>query len=99
MGCYMPVPDRKPIATAFSVACAVLITLLGAGSSTAKDTDSATGTTVSAETGRVLLGMAGKRRYAVYLHNQGGRNATVKLRFLAYGQVVHETSLDYTPGQ
>ena len=57
------------------------------------------GTTVSAETGRVLLGMAGKRRYAVYLHNQGGRNATVKLRFLAYGQVVHETSLDYTPGQ
>lgn len=57
------------------------------------------GTTVSAETGRVRLGMAGKRRYAVYLHNQGGRDATVKLRFLAYGQVVHETSLDYTPGQ
>jgi hypothetical protein len=57
------------------------------------------GTTVSAETGRVRLGMAGKRRYAVYLHNQGGRDATVKLRFLAYGQVVHETSLEYTPGQ
>ena len=57
------------------------------------------GTTVSAETGRVRLGMAGKRRYAVYLHNQGGRDATVKLRFLAYGQVVHEASLDYTPGQ
>ena len=57
------------------------------------------GTTVSAETGRVPLGMAGKRRYAVYLHNQGGRDATVKLRFLAYGQVVHETSLDYTPGK
>ena len=56
------------------------------------------GTTVSADTGRVRLGMAGKRRYAVYLHNQGGRDATVKLRFLAYGQVVHETSLEYTPG-
>ena len=56
-------------------------------------------TTVSAEAGRVRLGMAGKRRYAVYLHNQGGRDATVKLRFLADGQVVHEASLDYTPGK
>ena len=27
------------------------------------------------------------------------RDATVKLRFLANGQVVHETSLEYTPGQ
>ncbi len=57
------------------------------------------GTTVSAESGLVRLGMAGKRRYAVYLHNQGGRDATVKLRVLANGQVVHETSLDYTPGK
>jgi hypothetical protein len=57
------------------------------------------GTTVAAEAGRVRLGMAGKRRYAVYLHNQGGRGAIVKLRFLADGQVVHETSLEYTPGQ
>ena len=56
-------------------------------------------TTVSAGAGRVRLGMAGKRRYAVYLHNQGGRDATVKLRFLADGQVVHEASLDYTPGK
>lgn len=55
------------------------------------------GTTVSAESGRVRLGMAGKRRYAVYLHNQGGREATVKLRFLADGEVVHEASLDYVP--
>lgn len=55
-------------------------------------------TTVSAGAGRVRLGMAGKRRYAVYLHNQGGRDATVRLRFMADGQVVHETSLDYTPG-
>ena len=57
------------------------------------------GTTVSAENGRVRLGMAGKRRYAVYLHNQGGRDATVKLRFLSDGQLVHETSLDYTPAK
>ena len=56
-------------------------------------------TTVSAESGRVRLGVAGKRRYAVYLHNQGGREATVKLRFLANGQIVHETSLDYSPGR
>lgn len=57
------------------------------------------GTTVSAEAGRVRLGMAGKRRYAVYLHNQGGREATVNLRFLAYGQVVHEARLEYKPGK
>lgn len=54
---------------------------------------------MSAESGRVRLGVAGKRRYAVYLHNQGGREATVRLRFLANGQVVHETSLEYRPGQ
>jgi hypothetical protein len=55
------------------------------------------GTTISAETGRVRLGMNGKRRYAVYLHNRGGRETTVNLRFLADGKVVHEASLDYTP--
>ena len=57
------------------------------------------GTTISAETGRVRLGMNGKRRYAVYLHNQGGRETTVNLRFLADGEVVHEASLDYTPAR
>jgi hypothetical protein len=55
------------------------------------------GTTISAETGRVRLGMNGKRRYAVYLHNRGGRETTVNLRFLADGKVVHEASLGYTP--
>jgi hypothetical protein len=55
------------------------------------------GTTVSAETGRVRLGMQGKRRYAVYLHNQGGRDATVSLRFLANDEVIHEASLEYSP--
>ena len=57
------------------------------------------GTTISAETGRVRLGMNGKRRYAVYLHNQGGRETTVNLRFLADGKVVHEARLDYTPAR
>ena len=56
------------------------------------------GTTVSTETGRVSLGMEeGKRRYAVYLHNEGGRETTVSLRFIADGEVVHEASLDYMP--
>lgn len=55
------------------------------------------GTTVSAETGRVRLGMEGKRRYAVYLHNQSGRETTVSLRFIANGKVVHQTKLNYSP--
>lgn len=54
-------------------------------------------TTVSAETGRVRLGMEGKRRYAVYLHNQGGRETTVSLSFMVDGEVVHQSKLDYTP--
>ncbi len=56
------------------------------------------GTTVSAETGRVLLGMEeGKRRYAVYLHNKGGRDTTISLRFLADGRIIHQAKLDYAP--
>jgi hypothetical protein len=54
-------------------------------------------TTVSAETGRVRLGMEGKRRYAVYLHNQGGRDTTVSLSFMVDGDVVHQSKLDYSP--
>lgn len=57
------------------------------------------GTSVSAESGRVTLGMEGKRRYAVYLQNEGGRETTVNLRFKADGEVVHEASLDYAPAQ
>lgn len=53
------------------------------------------GTTVSAESGRVRLGMQGKRRYAVYLQNEGGRNTTVSLSFKADGKVVHKASLSY----
>lgn len=55
------------------------------------------GTTVSAETGLVRLGMEGRRRYAVYLHNEGGRETTVSLRFTADGKVVHQAKLDYAP--
>lgn len=55
------------------------------------------GTTVSADTGRVLLGMEeGKRRYAVYLHNEGGRDTTISLQFTADGKVVHQAKLDYS---
>lgn len=56
-----------------------------------------TGTSVSAEAGRVRLGMQGKRRYAVFLHNKGGRQTSVSLRFTANGEVIHEARLDYTP--
>ena len=57
------------------------------------------GTTVSAESGHVTLGMEGKRRYAVYLQNEGDRKTTVNLRFKADGEVVHEASLEYVPAR
>ena len=54
-------------------------------------------TTVAAAPGRVRFGMKGKRRYAVFLHNQGERETTVSLRFLANGEVVHEANLEFKP--
>jgi hypothetical protein len=57
------------------------------------------GTTISAKTGSVTLEMEGKRRYAVYLQNSGERSVTINLRFVAGGEVVHETSLRYEPTQ
>ena len=54
-------------------------------------------TTVAAANGRVRLGMRGKRRYAIYLHNRGGHEARINLRFLTGGEVVHEATLEYTP--
>ena len=56
------------------------------------------GTKISAGTGQVTLRMDGKRRFAVYLHNEGSRKTTISLRFISAGQVVHQTSLDYAPG-
>ncbi len=57
------------------------------------------GTTISAKSGSVTLGMEGKRRYAVYLQNGGERGVTVNLRFVAGGEVVHEASLNYEPAE
>jgi hypothetical protein len=55
------------------------------------------GTTISAKSGSVTLGMEGKRRYAVYLQNSGERGVTVNLRFVTGGEVVYEASLSYEP--
>ena len=57
------------------------------------------GTTVSAKSGNVTLGMEGKRRYAVYLQNGGERSVTFNLRFVTGGEVVHEASLKYDPAK
>jgi hypothetical protein len=58
------------------------------------------GTKISANSGSVSLLMEGKRRYAVYLHNGGEqREVTVKLRFSAEGEVVHEATLHYKPAK
>jgi hypothetical protein len=58
------------------------------------------GTTISAKSGSVTLNMEGKRRYAVYLHNEGEkRPVTVNLRFSSGGEVVHEASLSYIPAE
>ena len=58
------------------------------------------GTSISAKSGSVSLEMEGKRRYAVYLRNGGEqRGITVKLRFVAGGEVVHEASLKYEPAE
>jgi len=57
------------------------------------------GTTISIEDGSVTLGMEGSRRYAVYLQNGDGHGITVHLRFIAGGEIVHEASLEYEPGE
>ena len=53
------------------------------------------GTSVAAQTGSVTLQMDGKRRYAVFLNNPGQRPATIKLQFMAAGEVIHEAQLSY----
>ena len=53
------------------------------------------GTSIAAESGAVTLQMDGKRRYALYLNNPGQRPATINLRFMAGGEVIHETQLNY----
>jgi len=54
-----------------------------------------TGTTVAAATGQVTVRMDGQRRYAVYLHNSGGTDATVSLDFYSSGALLHEGKLKF----
>ena len=51
------------------------------------------GTSVSAEPGKVTLHMDGRRRYALFLNNSGGREMNIDLRFMAAGEVIHEAQL------
>ena len=53
------------------------------------------GTSVAADSGTVTLEMDGKRRYAVYLNNPGLRPATINLRFMVDGELIHEAQLNY----
>ena len=53
------------------------------------------GLTISAQTGQVTLRMAGKRRYAVYLHNASDSAATVSLQFIAAGNLIYEDNLNF----
>ena len=53
------------------------------------------GTSIAADSDAVTLQMNGKRRYAVYLNNPGLRPATIDLRFMVGGEVIHEAQLNY----
>lgn len=53
------------------------------------------GTSIAADSGAVTLEMDGKRRYAVYLNNPGQRPATINLRFMVGGELIHEAQLNY----
>jgi hypothetical protein len=57
------------------------------------------GTSIAAETGTVTLNMDGKRRYALYLNNPGMRPATIELRFMADGEVIHEAQLSFSESE
>ncbi len=53
------------------------------------------GASVSAATGQVTLSMEGKRRYAVFLHNQDNRDVEIDLRFMSGGALIHASTLSY----
>jgi hypothetical protein len=55
------------------------------------------GASVAAERGRVTIHMEGKRRYALYLHDTGNKDATIDLSFIAAGNVIHEAQLAVGP--
>jgi hypothetical protein len=58
------------------------------------------GASISAQSGRVTMQIEGKRRYALFLHNAGDRNISINLQFMANGEIVYDTDVQYTqPGQ
>ena len=58
------------------------------------------GASISAQSGRVTMQIEGKRRYALFLHNAGDRNISINLQFMANGEIVYDTEVQYTqPGQ
>ena len=52
-----------------------------------------TGTSVAAVPGRVILSMEGKRRYALYLRDDGNKESSIDLQFVSSGTIVHEARL------
>ncbi len=54
-----------------------------------------TGTSISANGGQIRIQVDGKRRYAVYLHNEGSRKLSINLQFFSNGVPVHEAVLEY----
>jgi hypothetical protein len=53
------------------------------------------GTSMSAEAGHIELVMEGKRRYAVFLHNEGGRDTEIALKFMDGDEVVYTSTLSF----
>jgi len=54
-----------------------------------------TGTSISADGGEIRIQFEGKRRYAVYLHNDGSRKLSINLQFFSDGEPVHRAVLEY----
>ncbi len=54
-----------------------------------------TGTSISADGGQIRIQVDGKRRYAVYLHNEGSRKLSINLQFFSNGEPVHQAVLEY----
>ena len=57
-----------------------------------------TGTSISADGGQIRIQVDGKRRYAVYLHNEGSRKLSINLQFFSNGEPVHQAVLEYEQG-
>ena len=53
------------------------------------------GASISAESGRVTMQIDGKRRYALFLHNAGGREVAINLEFRSGQDVVYNTEVTY----